>query len=417
MTRVVIPSRKWIQGGTVITPEETIPNGTVVVEGEKIVYVGSREDAPSELLTGAELVEAGAYTIVPGYVDVHVHGGGGADALDGTPEAIMTVARAHARQGTTSFLVTAATASAEDFRRTARSVLEVMQAQAAGGAPAAADVVGMHLEGPFLAPSRKGAQNEKFIRAVDERELEELLALLGPSFRMMTVAPDAPGGLAGIRWLVRHGIVASIGHTDASFELTKAAVALGANHATHTFNAMRGLHHRDPGTVGAVLTSPGVFCELIADGIHVHPGAMRLVYEAKGADRLVLVTDALSAMGRPDGTYELAGKTVVVKGGVARLETGELAGSTLSMGQAVANLVRRVGVSLAEAVRAASLTPARSIGLDDRKGSLAPGKDADLLLLNPELAVARVMIRGTWLETGNEVKEDGKEDKNENNGG
>ncbi|MBE3577222.1 MAG: N-acetylglucosamine-6-phosphate deacetylase [Limnochordales bacterium] len=405
---------RWlIQGGTVVTAEEVIPAGVVLVEGEKIAFVGKREDLDPAQVVGAKEVDATRFYVVPGFVDVHIHGGGGCDALDGTVEALTCIARTHALSGTTSFLATTATASAEELYRAARAVRAVMEKQArrdaepqaatSGAAAAAefeaegADVVGMHLEGPYLAPSRKGAQNESFIRPVDEEELQNLLDILGPAFRMMTIAPEMENGHLGIQWLVERGITASIGHTDATYEQTKAAIALGASHATHTFNAMRGLHHRDPGTVGAVLTSPGVYCELIADGIHVHPGAMRVLYEVKGPDRLVLVTDSLSATGMPEGVYELAHKKVIVKDGSARLETGELAGSTLGMGRAVANMVKLVGVSLLEAVRMGSLTPARSVGIADRKGSLTPGKDADLLLLDSDLNVVRTMIRGAWL--------------------
>jgi N-acetylglucosamine-6-phosphate deacetylase len=403
-----------IQGGTVITAEEVIPAGVVLVEGEKITFVGKKGDLDPVRAAAAKEVDATRFYVVPGYVDVHIHGGGGLDALDGTVEALACIARAHALHGTTSFLVTPAAAPAEELYKAARATKAIMEKQARRPAAAAvaataepevaeefeadgADVVGMHLEGPFLARSRKGAQNESFIRPVDEEELQNLLDLLGPVFRMMTIAPEEEKGLLGIRWLVEQGIVASIGHTDATYEQTKAAIALGADHATHTFNAMRGLHHRDPGTVGAVMSSPGVYCELIADGIHVHPGAMRVLYDAKGPDRLVLVTDAVSAMGMPDGVYELAHKKVIVKDGAARLETGELAGSTLGMARAVANMVRFVGVSPLEAVRMGSLTPARSVGIADRKGSLAAGKDADLLLLDSDLNVVRTMIRGAWL--------------------
>jgi len=403
-----------IHGGTVITAEEVIPAGVVLVEGEKITFVGKEGDFDPVRAVAAKEVDATRFYVVPGYVDVHIHGGGGLDALDGTVEALAGIARAHALHGTTSLLVTPATAPAEELYKVARVTKAIMEKQARRPAAAAvaataepgvaeefeadgADVVGMHLEGPFLARSRKGAQNESFIRQVDEEELENLLDILGPAFRMMTIAPEEEKGLLGIRWLVERGITASIGHTDATYEQTKAAIALGANHATHTFNAMRGLHHRDPGTVGAVMSSPGVYCELIADGIHVHPGAMRVLYEAKGPDRLALVTDSLSAMGMPEGVYELAHKKVIVKDGSARLETGELAGSTLGMGRAVANMVRFAGVSLLEAVRMGSLTPARSVGIADRKGSLAAGKDADLLLLDSDLNVVRTMIRGAWL--------------------
>ncbi|MBE3584084.1 MAG: N-acetylglucosamine-6-phosphate deacetylase [Limnochordaceae bacterium] len=396
-----------VEGGVVITPDEVIPDGVVAIVGERIGFVGRRSDF--EVLEAAWLqeqaasltrVDAKGRYVVPGYVDVHIHGGGGKDALDATPEAIRTVARTHGRHGTTSFLVTTATSSPDNLLEAARATVAVMRQQTEATAQESrqeADVIGMHLEGPYLSGARKGAQNEAFLRDMDPAELERLLEVLGPAFRMMTVAPERPHGLEAIRWLVEHGVVASIGHTQATYEQAKAAVALGAQHATHTYNAMTGLHHRDPGTVGAVTTSPGVVCELIADGIHVHPGAMRVLYELKGARRLALVTDAVAGMGMPEGEYQLAGKQVFLRDGAVRLADGTLAGSALSMEKAVANMVSRVGVPLPEAIRMATLTPAESVGVQDRKGSLAVGKDADLLLLSSDLTVERSMVRGQWL--------------------
>lgn len=335
-----------------------------------------------------ELVELGDRWLVPGYIDVHVHGGGGAQCNTAEPDEIAEVARFHARHGTTGLVATTLAAPVEDL----------CSALAAIARCPAANLLGAHLEGPFLSPEQPGAMDAGRFLDPDIRQLERLLAAGDERIRLMTLAPELPGALELVQRLVRAGVVASIGHTNATDAEVRAAVRTGATAATHVFNAMPPFHHRRPGAVGAVLDLPEVSCELICDGLHVDPVAMRLVHRVKGPRGIRLVTDAIAAAGMPDGQYEMAGRPVTVTEGTALLAGGEtIAGSTLTMEAAVQNAVRFLGISVEEAILIASTNSARLLGLHARKGAIAPGLDADLLVLNEQLDVEATMLAGQWL--------------------
>jgi N-acetylglucosamine-6-phosphate deacetylase len=324
--------------------------------------------------------------IVPGFVDIHTHGGGGHTFTTGDPEAARGAADFHLRHGTTTLLASLVS-----------SPFELMRDATLAFAPLLAEGVlaGVHYEGPYLSQIRCGAQNPAFLRDPSVDELAELLALGG--VRMVTIAPERPGALDAIKLLVSHGVVAAIGHTDATYDETLAAVAAGATVGTHVFNGMRPPHHREPGPVFALLGAPGVVCELVADGIHLHDGTLAFAATVTGPDRAALITDAMAAAGMADGEYELGGQTVVVADRVARLtRDGSIAGSTLTMDAALRQAVH-AGVSIVDAARMASTTPARAIGLAGELGALTPGLRADLVLLDPDLHVQRVMREGTWL--------------------
>ena len=364
--------------------------GEVVVEQGRISAVdqfGNQADGGKPPDVG-ELVELGDRWLVPGYIDVHVHGGGGAQCNTAEPEEIAEVARFHARHGTTGLVATTLAAPVEDL----------CSALAAIARCPAANLLGAHLEGPFLSPEQPGAMDAGRFLDPDIRQLERLLAAGDERIRLMTLAPELPGALELVQLLVRAGVVASIGHTNATDAEVRAAVRTGATAATHVFNAMPPFHHRRPGAVGAVLDLPEVSCELICDGLHVDPVAMRLVHRVKGPRGIRLVTDAIAAAGMPDGQYEMAGRPVTVTGGTALLAGGEtIAGSTLTMEAAVQNAVRFLGISVEEAILIASTNSARLLGLHTRKGAIAPGLDADLLVLNQQLDVEATMLAGQWL--------------------
>ncbi|MCC7355244.1 MAG: N-acetylglucosamine-6-phosphate deacetylase [Anaerolineae bacterium] len=377
--------RTLITNGTIITPARLWEGGAILVEGGRIASIGRRDDFGT--LPDAEIMDATGHWVAPGYVDVHVHGAVGRDMMEGTAEAISTAATFFARHGTTAFLPTSITDSPEAIGRFLGAVVEA-QRRGTGGA----QVLGAHVEGPYINPKMSGAQPTEFIRPADRQEYERWFA--SGVVRLITLAPEIPENRALIPYALQHGAVVSIGHSAATYQETMAAVGLGVNHATHTFNAMSGLHHRDPGTVGAVLYADKVYAELIADTVHVHPAAMAILVRAKGSGRTVLVTDAMAAAGLGDGDYPLGAHVTYVRNSIARVANGSLAGSLLTMDQAVKNIVRETGSTLAQAVERASLTPARSIDVADCKGSLEPGKDADVLLLDKDLNVTLTMVRG-----------------------
>lgn len=377
--------------GRVVTPRGILEDGVVEIRSGVIARVerGRRR-------TGD--VSAGDGYVVPGFIDLHVHGGGGADFMAGTPEAVARAAKAHAQHGTTGLLATTVAAPREALLaaiRAARSHIESTSATIRG-----ARVLGVHLEGPYINPRYRGAQEEAFLRPPDAAELAELADAAAGALRLVTLAPELPGALACIAMLRRLGVRVAAGHTAATYAEITAAARAGLRHVTHLFNAMRGLHHREPGTVGAALELPRLTCELIADGIHVEPAALRLAVKARGRRGVVLITDAMMAAGLGDGEYRLGPQPVSVRGGAARLADGTLAGSVLTMDRAVANMVRLAGVPLPAAVAMASLQPARALGLQRRKGSLEPGKDADVVVLDGSLRARLTLVEGQVVYDG-----------------
>ena len=323
--------------------------------------------------------------IVPGFIDVHVHGGNGADFMDATSDAVSRVTRFHATEGTTALAATTLSASRQHLRE---AVTTIARTSRGGGAA----VCGIHLEGPYISVARAGAQDAGSIRPAEILELAALLAE-GPHLRwMMTVAPE----IEGVRVLIEHfrgRILFSIGHTAADYADCVAALRWGASHFTHLFNAMTGLEHRRPGAVGAALTSLDATAELIADGIHVHPAVLRIAALAM-PHRIALVTDAVRACGMPDGTYKLYEHEITVADGAARLADGTLAGSVLTMRCAVQNMVELAGLPLELVLPLATEVPARILGLGDRKGKLAPGYDADIVVLTDRFEIAATYLRG-----------------------
>ncbi len=373
-----------IRGGRVVTPLEVFDRADVLIENGSIVAVGPGV-AQGEV---AETIEAEGKVVAPGYVDVHVHGSAGHDTMDGTREAIEGMARFFASRGVTSFCPTTLTVGAEAITTSVRRVHECQESPIEGGA----QPLGVHLEGPYIDASMKGAQPEEHVRTASVGDYKDFFAL--GNIRLITIAPEIEENREVIPFARSRGAVVVVGHSSASYEEMVEAVKLGVNHATHTFNQMQGLHHRKPATVGAVLLLEEIYAEFIADGVHLHPAIVDMIVRLKGPEKALLITDAISGAGMPDGEYELGGQKVVVKEGAVRLVDGTLAGSCLTMDQAVSNVRRFTGRPLRECIQMATLTPARSIGVAHRKGSLEPGKDADVVMLTPDLEVATTMVGG-----------------------
>jgi N-acetylglucosamine-6-phosphate deacetylase len=373
-------------GARVVLPDRVLDPGVVGVDGDRIVAV---EAGPAPKGT----VDLAGYTLVPGLVDLHVHGGGsGSFPAAGLPDdgldQARTAAAYHLRHGTTSTVASLVTAAPDDLRRAVTVLADLCED---------GTLAGIHLEGPFLAAARCGAHDPALLRAPDLALLDRLLTAGRGHVRHVTVAPELPGALEAISHLRARGVVAAVGHTDASCAQTTAAFAAGAGLVTHLFNAMRPLHHRDPGPIGAALTDPGVTCEVIGDGVHLADATVGMLFAILGADRIALVTDAMAAAGCADGAYTLGGLAVEVQGGTARTATGAIAGGTATLVEILRRAVH-AGVPLTDAVRAASTTPARVVGLHDR-GAIVTGARADLCVLDADLRPAAVLRAGRWVSS------------------
>lgn len=328
--------------------------------------------------------------LLPGFIDMHVHGGYGSDFMDADAQAYDAITRFHAASGTTGLLATTMTAPHQDIEAVLASTAHYQS-----GTMPYAQLLGVHLEGPFISPSWPGAQNPDYIVSPQLNWLKQWTTQYSGLIRQVTLAPETESADEMIAWLHAHGIIAAAGHTDATYEQITHAVGLGLTQAVHTFNAMTPLHHRKPGTLGAVLTEDAICAELIADGHHVHPAAIRLLVRAKPAEQLVLITDAISAAGLDDGSYQLGGLEVEVQEGIARLKIGgNLAGSTLTMIEAVRFMLKHTESTLPEVSRMASLNPARRLGLADITGSIAVGKQADLVWCDDQLNVRQTWVKG-----------------------
>lgn len=376
----------------VFTPLEEFPDGVVIVEEGRIVRAGRRQAV--ELPPGTREQDATAWSLAPGFVDLHIHGAGGHDVMEGDPAALGRIAETIARHGTTSYLATTVTASPD---RTCRSLAALAPAAAKASEPRAcatpaAELLGIHLEGPFISHDRRGVHPPEWIAEPQPALLGRLLAAASGAARILTLAPELPGALELIDRAQVAGLLVALGHTNATYDEAIRAIERGARHAVHVFNAMRPFAHRETGVLGAVLTRPEVSAEVIADGVHVDSPAIQLLLAAKGAERVILVTDATAATGMPDGAYRLGTLAVRVSGGVCRDAEGRLAGSTLTLDRAVRRIIE-LGLPPNEALRMATLNPARRIGLEKRKGVVAEDADADLIFFDDAWRVRAVMTR------------------------
>jgi N-acetylglucosamine-6-phosphate deacetylase len=384
-----------IHADRLFTPFEEIQDAAIVVRGGKISDVGrrGRVDAPR----GVRAIEFGGKIIVPGFVDVHIHGAGGRDVMEGTRDALNTIAMTVATHGTTSFLATTVTASEIETCESVAHIADyILEGRERAPRELSAEILGIHFEGPFISAARRGVHPTKWIAAPSVEILGQLLKKARGTAQIITLAPELPGALELIASARQAGLIISLGHTDATYEQASAAIEAGASHAAHVYNAMRPFSHRETGVLGAVLTSPQVSAELIADGVHVDDAAMWMLVALKTPERVILVSDGMSATGMPDGRYQLGLFEVKVSQGVARNKEGKLAGSTLTLDRALRNIVA-LGVPFVDALRMVTANPAAQIGLSARKGILARGADADLVVLDEQLEVAGVMTRGAGL--------------------
>lgn len=376
-----------LSGANILVEDKWINESALIIESGKIKAI-----IPNEMiahhLPAKQLTFSTKDHIVPGFIDLHVHGAAGADVMDADINALNTMSIALAKEGVTGFLATTMTGTRDQIEK-ALTVIPQAKKIVNGAA-----ILGVHLEGPFIAKEKMGAQQGDAVLLPDISLLRQWQQSSDKSIKLVTVAPELAGALTFIEALCNMDIVASIGHTNATFAETEQAIAAGATYATHLFNAMRGLHQREPGAVGAILLSNAVTAELIADGHHLHPAIIDLVLRLKDKNHLVLITDAMRAKCMCDGQYDLGGQQVTVEKGKATLNDGTLAGSVLTLSNAIQYMCNMIHLSLADAVRMASYNPARVLGLSESKGSINVGKDADIAVLNAEYQPLLTICQG-----------------------
>lgn len=373
-----------LQNVAIMTTVGLIPQGWLLVQEDKIAALGTGNPP---CLENVEIINGDGLTLLPGFIDIHVHGANGHDTMDATPTAYAEMAKFYAQHGVTSFL---ATTWADSFARIDAALASV--AQNLGPQPNGATLLGVHLEGPYLNRAKCGAQNLNYIRTASPDEAHHFLS--HDVIRLISLAPEFEENHWLIKTCAERGITVSVAHTAATYEDIKHAVTLGLSHSTHTYNAMTELHHRHPGTVGAVMVMPQINCELIADNIHVHPAAMNLLWLAKKPHGLILISDAMRATGLPDGIYQVDEREVISEAGIVHLSDGTLAGSTLTLDIALKNFMVATGEALDSVWQTSSLNAAHAIKIADRKGSIDIGKDADLVLVDAAIQVHLTLAQG-----------------------
>jgi len=339
-----------------------------------------------------EVIDGENGYLVPGYIDIHHHGNSGFDIMDGTIEALTHMGEFQASHGVTSFLGATMTNPKEAIVKALENAKNYIALS--NKSSKSSHFLGIYLEGPYFSAEKKGAQPIEFIRNGDMAEINEFMEAANHHIRVVAIAPELDGSLEIIRRLTQDGVKVALGHSNASYAEAEAGILAGGSIATHLYNGMRAFSHREPAIVGAVLTSDQIAAEMIVDMIHLHKAAIQLAYRSKGSEQLILVSDAMRATGLKDGEYDLGGQTVHVTDGKAKLANGTIAGSTLTLDKAVKNMVEVVGVPLVDAIKMASLNPARALGIDQHVGSIEKGKDADLVILNPDLTVKSVLLKG-----------------------
>ena len=386
-----------IRAARALTPLQEITDAAVVIEDAKIAAIGRRDAI--EIPKGAKEYDARQYTLVPGFVDIHIHGAGARDVMEASAEALETVAATVARHGTTTLIATTVSAAVDETCKSLEGIARYIESDANRKIPQAirAQIHGIHLEGPFISAARRGVHPPAALAKPTVAVFNRFMAAANGCTRILTLAPELPGAQQVIEAAKKAGVTVALGHTDATYAEARMGIEHGARHAVHVFNAMRPFSHRETGVLGAILTDDSVTAELIADGVHVDDPAIQILLAAKGISGVVLVSDGAAATGMPDGTYRLGPFEFTVNGGVCRNAEGRLAGSTLTLDRAIKHMVS-LGVPLREAVQMATVNPAKCAGIDKSKGTLVPGADADLVFLGSDLEVARVVTRGRGLE-------------------
>ena len=361
---------------------DKIEKGSVLVENGKI-----KEINPSNV-NDTEVIDAEGLYLSPGFIDVHIHGAGGCDTMDGTVESINTIAKTIVQHGTTSFTPTTMTVAAEDIRKSMEVIKKLKEEGTEG-----ANVLGAHLEGPFISPKAIGAQNPNFLLAPSVENYNKIVGDYSDAVVSITMAPEVEGAKELIKYLSDNGVTVSMGHTKATYDEAIEGIKCGACHSTHLYNAMTPFTHREPGVVGATFDTD-ITTETISDGIHISYPALRTAYKQKGTDKVLLVSDAMEACGMPDGQYSLGGQDVIVKNGAARLLDGTLAGSVLTLDKAVKNIYNNSNYPLNEVVRMATYNGAKHCHVEDHKGLIKEGYDANLILFNEDIEIQKVFVNG-----------------------
>lgn len=372
----------------IVVPSEVLTGYGVVLKHGIISNIDLEENIQENDID--EIIDGKGQYLSPGFIDIHNHGNSGYDFMDATVEAIDSIGKYHLQNGVTSYLGTVLTQSYENIIKAVKNITNYENKKDSS------QLLGIHLEGPFFSHSKKGAQPDKFIRDPDVNFIKELIKISDYKLIMVSIAPEKTGALELVRYLKENNVAVSMAHSNATYEEAINGINYGVTISTHLYNGMRSFNHREPGIIGASLTDDRVYCELIYDRIHLHDAAIKLALNAKGTDKIILVSDAMRAAGLKDGEFELGGQKVMVVNGEARLSDGSLAGSTLNLNKAVYNMVKFLNVPLHEAVKMASLSPAKAIGVDGNKGSIEVGKDADMLLFDDNVNISTV-IKGGYI--------------------
>ncbi len=369
-----------------ITPIEKLSKAYVLISSNRIDKIISWKNKVSEEY---EIIDYSDYICAPGYIDIHTHGCYGYSAMDNKIESILEISKNLLKHGVTSFLPTTLSAPIDELSLILKNISLAMKKNSNG-----AEILGAYVEGPYISKEKAVAQNVMFIRKPKIEEFEELIKVSEKNIRVITIAPEIPGAIEFIKNVVKNGITVAAAHTNANYEEAIAGFNAGITLCSHFFNGMRNFHHRDPGIVGAALINPNVYCEIIVDMIHLHPCTIKLTLLAKSIDKVILITDSISATGLPNGYYELEGIRIIVKNGISRrIDTGDLAGSTLTMDKAVKNMVNKIGIDIKDAIKMATLNPAKVIN-DKERGIITPGAIANLVILDKELNVIATFVQG-----------------------
>ncbi|HUV63042.1 MAG TPA: N-acetylglucosamine-6-phosphate deacetylase [Sedimentisphaerales bacterium] len=379
-----MPERRIIKNCRLFDAEDDKQMTSIVIENGVISQVGQTE--PNAACDN--MLDAQGRIIAPGFIDVHIQGAGGADVLDSTPEALEAISQTCARFGTTGFLATTVFKPNQDNRHLA------FAAEAVGRNLSGANLLGIHLEGPFISPEKKGMIQPDCLCPPSLRVLDEIQDMTDGHLRMMTIAPELAGGLPIVGRLVESGTVASFGHSNATYEQTIDGFDAGISHVTHLFNAMPSIHHRSPGPLVAIFQADNITAQLITDGVHIHPAVLGLTFGTLGPQRTIVITDGMQAIGLGDGRFIYNGIKYESKDGTARYKDGTLIGTALGLNQMLSRFMAFTGCPLASAIRTVTENPARLLGIDDKKGTIAPGKDADLVLLEDDLSISATMVGG-----------------------
>ncbi|MBM7624583.1 N-acetylglucosamine-6-phosphate deacetylase [Sporohalobacter salinus] len=379
-----------LTGGEVYTENSVLTAADLLIEDGLITAVGNEENK-----AGLKEIDLTGYKVIPGLIDLHIHGANGYDVMDSSYQALNFIANYLANNGVTNFLPTTVTANWSKLKSALKNIDQTMHQGTTG-----AEILGAYVEGPYISKEKKGAHPEEFIRSINLADIKKILNYSN-NIKLFALAPEKENSLKLIKFLSQNGIEVSLGHTNASYEETEAAVNSGAKLAVHAFNGMKGLHHRKPGVVGSVLSNDQLNAELIADNIHVHQAVMKILYNCKGKDGICLISDCMRAGGLEDGEYTLGELDITVKDSIARTKSGSLAGSTLRLIDAVKNIVELVGVDLSAAIQMAALNPARLLGLDEQLGSIKEGKKANLAVIDEDYEVMMTIINGELVYQAN----------------